>query len=99
MHPTRRDRIKGARQRVKSFAHRPERCRLAPESVSFDQPIRELLFGTGNRGTDCFLFLFLVLDKSVYECTSGMVRCCHHRRQTSDLLRKTPITVLDIQLL
>ncbi|MGA9963599.1 MAG: type II toxin-antitoxin system RelE/ParE family toxin [Terriglobales bacterium] len=31
-----------------SLAQRPERCPLAPESASFDQPIRELFFGSGN---------------------------------------------------
>jgi plasmid stabilization system protein ParE len=59
-----RDWIRRARQSAKSLAHRPERCPLAPESVSFDQPIRELLFGTGNRGT--YRFLFVVIDRSVY---------------------------------
>src|SRR5713226_9489358 len=59
-----RDWIRRARQSAKSLAHHPERCPLAPESVSFDEPIRELLFGTGNRGT--YRFLFVVLDKSVY---------------------------------
>ncbi len=59
-----RDWIRRARQSAKSLAHRPERCPLAPESVSFDEPIRELLFGIGNRGT--YRFLFVVLDKSVF---------------------------------
>ncbi len=59
-----RDWIRRARQCAKSLAHRPERCPLAPESASFNQPIRELFFGTGNRGT--YRFLFVVLDKSVY---------------------------------
>src|SRR5262249_41981876 len=52
------------RRSAKSLAHRPESCPLAPEGVSFDEPIRELLFGTGNRGTYCFLFA--VLDRTVY---------------------------------
>ena len=58
------DWIKRARQSARSLAHHPERCPLAPESASFDEPIRELLFGTGNRGT--YRFLFAVIDKCVY---------------------------------
>jgi len=59
-----RDWIQRARQRAKSLARHPERCPLAPESASFDLPIRELFFGSGNRGT--YRFLFVVLDQSVY---------------------------------
>ena len=59
-----RDWIKRARKSANGLAHRPERCPLAPESTSFDEPIRELFFGTGNRGT--YRFLFVVLDQSVY---------------------------------
>ena len=59
-----RDWIRRARQCAKSLARRPERCPLAPESASFSQPIRELFFGTGNRGT--YRFLFVVLGQSVY---------------------------------
>lgn len=44
----------------------PERCPMAPESASFDQPIRELLFGSGNRGTYRFLFVVFAEEKSVY---------------------------------
>ena len=58
--------IRRARLAAKSLARHPERCPMAPESASFDQPIRELLFGWGNRGT--YRFLFVVIDevKSVY---------------------------------
>ncbi len=56
--------IRRARQSARSLARRPERCPLAPESASFDHPIRELLFGAGNRGT--YRFLFVVIDRSVY---------------------------------
>ncbi len=56
--------VRRARQAARSLARRPERCPLAPESASFDQPIRELLFGTGNRGT--YRLLFVVLDESVF---------------------------------
>jgi plasmid stabilization system protein ParE len=59
-----RDWIQRARQSARSLARRPKRCPLAPGSASFDQPIRELLFGTGNRGT--YRFLFAVIDRTVY---------------------------------
>jgi hypothetical protein len=53
-------RDKGSR----TLSHHPERCPLAQESASFDQPIRELLFGEGNRGV-CRI-IFVLIDKSVY---------------------------------
>jgi plasmid stabilization system protein ParE len=59
-----RDWIRRARRSAKTLVQRPERCPLSPESVSFDQPIRELFFGSGNRGT--YRLLFVVLDQSVY---------------------------------
>lgn len=61
-----RDWIRRARQTAKSLARHPERCPLAPESASFDQPIRELFFGSGNRGTYRFLFAVFDEEKSVY---------------------------------
>jgi plasmid stabilization system protein ParE len=59
-----REWIRRARQSIKTLSHHPERCPLAPESASFDEPIRELLFGGGNRGT--YRFLFIVAGKQVY---------------------------------
>ncbi len=59
-----REWIRRARRSAKTLARHPARCPLAPESASFDEPIRELFFGSGNRGT--YRFLFVVLDKSVY---------------------------------
>ena len=56
--------LKGVRQRIKTLALYPERCSLAPESASFNQPIRELFYGSGNRGT--YRMLFVVLDKTVF---------------------------------
>jgi plasmid stabilization system protein ParE len=53
-----------AERAVVSLGHHPERCPLAPESLSFGKPIRELLFGEGNRGT--YRLLFVVADQSVY---------------------------------
>jgi len=59
-----RDCIRRARRSARTLARHPERCPLAPESASFGEPIRELFFGSGNRGT--YRLLFVVLDKSVY---------------------------------
>ncbi len=56
--------IKGARQTIKSLGQHPERGHLAPESNSFHEPIREVFYGRGNRGT--YRILFVVLDKSVF---------------------------------
>ncbi len=61
-----RDWIRRARQAAKTLARLPERCPLAPESASFDQPIRELSFGSGNRGTYRFLFVVFAEEESVY---------------------------------
>jgi len=61
-----REWIRRARQTAKSLAHHPERCPMAPESASFDQPIRELFFGSGNRGTYRFLFVVFTEEKAVY---------------------------------
>jgi len=55
---------KRAIQTANSLAHQPERCSVAPESASFDEDIRELFFGTGNRGT--YRILFTVIEKTVY---------------------------------
>src|ERR1700687_5245417 len=61
-----RDWIRRAREIVRSLARHPVRCPLAPESASFDQPIRELFFGSGNRGTYRFLFVVFAEEKAVY---------------------------------
>lgn len=58
--------VRRARLTAKTLARQPERCPLAPESVSFDQPIRELFFGSGNRGTYRFLFVIAAEEKLVY---------------------------------
>jgi plasmid stabilization system protein ParE len=59
-----REWIRRIRQSVKTLYRHPERCPLAPESVSFDEPIRQLLFGAGNRGT--YRIIFVLIDGSVY---------------------------------
>lgn len=59
-----REWVKGARRKIKSLAHYPERAPLAPESVAFENPIRELFYSSGNRGT--YRILFIVLGQRVY---------------------------------
>ena len=61
-----REWIRRARLSARSLAHHPDRCPMAPESASFAQPIRELLFGSGNRGIYRFLFAVFEKEKSVY---------------------------------
>ncbi len=61
-----RDWIRRARESAKSLANHPERCSMSPESASFEQPIRELLVGSGNRGTYRFLFVIFHEETSVY---------------------------------
>ena len=56
--------IKGARQTIKSLQQNPERGHLAPESTSFQEPIREIVYGRGNRGT--YRMLFVVIEKTVF---------------------------------
>lgn len=52
------------RKRIKALSQNPERAALAPESSSFTEPVRELLYGSGNRGI--YRILFVVLDGSVF---------------------------------
>ena len=68
-----RDWLKGARQKIKSLARHPERAPLAPDSISFEEPIRELFYGSGNRGT--YRILFTVLAQQATCSTSGTVPC------------------------
>jgi plasmid stabilization system protein ParE len=58
------DWLNRAERAVNSLDRHPERCPLAPESLSFSKPVRHLLFGKGNRGT--YRLLFIVADQSVY---------------------------------
>ncbi len=55
---------KGARRSIQSLAHNPLRCPLAPESSAFHQEIRELFYGTGNRGA--YRILYTVRGVTVY---------------------------------
>jgi plasmid stabilization system protein ParE len=56
--------IKGIRRKIKTLARYPERAPLAWESASFQEPIRELFYGSGNRGT--YRILFIIADKNVF---------------------------------
>src|SRR6266446_6028544 len=61
--------IQGARRRIKTLAHHPQRCPLAPESAAFHQEIRELFYGKGGRGV--FRILFVVVEKSPARIDGG----------------------------
>ena len=68
---------KGIRAQIKTLARFPERSPLAPESETFDEPIRQLLYGKGSRGTD--RIPFAVLEKTVF--------ILHFRHGSMDVLR------------
>jgi plasmid stabilization system protein ParE len=55
---------RGARRSIYSLSRLPERCPVAFESREFDVPIRELLYGSGNRGT--YRILFTIIEKTVF---------------------------------
>jgi len=59
--------IREIRRAIQSLSHNPERCNLAPEAGLFDELIRELLFGRGNRGT--YRILFVIHGHVVYALT------------------------------
>jgi len=56
--------IKAVRNSIETLAKNPHRCLLAPESVSLGEPIRELFFGKGPRGT--YRILFVILGDALY---------------------------------
>jgi len=56
--------LQGLRQAMKTLSRIPERARLAPEAVAFDEPIRELLYGRGNRAT--YRILFVIRENKVF---------------------------------
>lgn len=68
---------KGIRAHIKTLSRSPERVALAPESDTFEEPIRQLLYGRGNRGT--YRILFVVLRKTVF--------VLHVRHGSMDVLR------------
>ena len=54
----------GVRRAIRGLSRLPTRCLVAPEGFEFDRPIRELLYGSGNRGT--YRILFTIIDKTVF---------------------------------
>lgn len=62
----------GIRAQIKTLAKFPERATLAPESETFDEAIRQLLYGKDNRGT--YRILFTILKNTVLCSMSGTDR-------------------------
>ena len=56
--------LAGMRAKMQTLERHPERTPLAPESAAFQEPIRELLYGGGNRGT--YRILFYLQSPSVF---------------------------------
>ncbi len=56
--------LNGIKKKIESLSDNPQRAHGAPDSGSFDEPIRELLYGSGNRGV-CRI-LFTVFGRSVF---------------------------------
>ena len=54
---------KQIKARIATLKYLPERCRIAPEGEHFGEPIRELLYGSGNRGT--YRVLFYIVETRV----------------------------------
>jgi plasmid stabilization system protein ParE len=52
------------RRSIRALSRFPARCPVAPESHVLDAPIRELLYGSGNRGTH--RILFVIIEKTVF---------------------------------
>jgi plasmid stabilization system protein ParE len=52
------------RRSIRALSRFPARCPIAPESHALGAPIRELLYGSGNRGT--YRVLFAIIDKTVF---------------------------------
>ena len=55
--------LRQIRARMATLARNPRPCPFAPEAGTLGQPIRELLYGSGNRGT--YRILFTMLDEFV----------------------------------
>ena len=55
--------LKQMRARISTLARNPERCPVAPETDSLGQPMRNLLCGSGNRGT--YRVIFTIMDEFV----------------------------------
>lgn len=55
--------LAGARKKIQSLAQSPDRGSLAVESISLDEPIREVRYGTSGRTN--FRILYVIVDRSV----------------------------------
>jgi plasmid stabilization system protein ParE len=55
--------VKGVRLAIRSLKRHPEHCPVAPEDPGSGDPVRELFYGSGNRGT--YRILFKIVDESV----------------------------------
>lgn len=58
-------------QRIKTLANLPQRTPPAPEAQSFGEPIRELLYGKGTRGT--YRILYAIIDNCVFVLHGSML--------------------------
>jgi plasmid stabilization system protein ParE len=56
--------IAGARKEIKTLTRFPQRTPLAPEAHAFNEPIRELLYGKGTRGT--YRIIYAIIDNCVF---------------------------------
>lgn len=56
--------LAGARKEIKTLANLPERTPLAPEAPAFNEPIHELFYGRGQRGT--YRILYTIIDDCVF---------------------------------
>jgi plasmid stabilization system protein ParE len=56
--------VAGMRRTIESLGNFPERGRLASESASFGEPVREALYGRGNWGT--YRILYAVTGDTVF---------------------------------
>ena len=56
--------VKGIRRSIRELSRLPGRCPVVSESREFREPIRELLYGSGNRGT--YRILFVIVENTVF---------------------------------
>lgn len=56
--------IAGARKEIKTLANFPHRTPLAPEAHAFSEPVHELLYGKGQRGT--YRIIYTVIENCVF---------------------------------
>jgi len=81
-----RDWLAGLRKKIQSLGRDPERASLAPETEVVDYVIREIFYGSGNRGT----------YRIIFEVEGNVVRVLHVRHGSRQViqLRSRPIVKL-----